>query len=323
MAGDDDTMIAARVPAAKNMPPFGALRAFDAVARYGGIRKAALALDRNHAVISRHIRTVEAWTGAVLVERKPAGVVLTDDGRRYHRRIATAIDLIANATVELMKQNDNRSLQICASPGFAFHWLVRNLGEYEKANPTITVEVRPQETIPNLNANEADVDIRMCARYGVEAQRNPGLRDEELIRLPIVPVASPDYLAAHEPIRSAGDLLKHQLLHERNREVWKDWFEVNNVQVEDELPGSLLGQGHLTVDAARHHRGVALSNQFLIAEDLIAGRLVNIEAESSDFENLALGGYVFSARATYWNMPAIRSFRDWLRNEVLKQLADD
>jgi len=40
----------------KALPPFAALRAFEAVGREGGIRKAAASLGIDHAVISRHIR---------------------------------------------------------------------------------------------------------------------------------------------------------------------------------------------------------------------------------------------------------------------------
>ena len=55
-------------PSRKSLPPFEALRAFDAVARLGGVRRAAQVLCRDHAVISRHLRTIEAWTGATLIE---------------------------------------------------------------------------------------------------------------------------------------------------------------------------------------------------------------------------------------------------------------
>ena len=41
-------------PQRKALPPFEGLRAFDAIARLGGVRKAAKWLDRDHAVLSRH-----------------------------------------------------------------------------------------------------------------------------------------------------------------------------------------------------------------------------------------------------------------------------
>src|SRR5207244_4690442 len=89
-------------PSRKSLPPFEALRAFDAVARLGGVRKAAQSLCRDHAAVSRHLRAIEAWTGATLIERTSSGVVLTEDGVRYHKQIASALDMIAHATIDLM-----------------------------------------------------------------------------------------------------------------------------------------------------------------------------------------------------------------------------
>ncbi len=90
------------------LPPFETLRAFDAIARLGGVRKAAQYLCRDHAVISRHLRAIETWTGAQLIRRTAAGSVLTEDGVRYHRDIANALDIIARATVDLIQRGDTR-----------------------------------------------------------------------------------------------------------------------------------------------------------------------------------------------------------------------
>lgn len=86
------------------LPPFETLRAFDAIARFGGVRKAAQYLRRDHGVVSRHLRTIEDWTGAKLIQRSASGSVLTEDGVRYHRDIASALEIIARATVDLIKR---------------------------------------------------------------------------------------------------------------------------------------------------------------------------------------------------------------------------
>ena len=105
MADDksNDRDVIPSLPSRSSMPPFGALRAFDAVARLGGVRKAALGMQRDRSVISRHIRSLEAWIGAVLVERTSSGTKLTKDGKIYHHQITKAIGLIASATTELMR----------------------------------------------------------------------------------------------------------------------------------------------------------------------------------------------------------------------------
>ena len=99
-SSDSTTQLLSR----RALPPFETLRAFDAIARLGGVRKAAQYLCRDHAVVSRHLRAIEDWTGTKLIQRTPAGSVLTEDGVRYHRDIASALELIARATVDLIKR---------------------------------------------------------------------------------------------------------------------------------------------------------------------------------------------------------------------------
>src|SRR6185369_1644971 len=45
----------------KTLPPLARLRAFEAVGRLSGIRKAAQELCVDHAVICRHLRSLEEW----------------------------------------------------------------------------------------------------------------------------------------------------------------------------------------------------------------------------------------------------------------------
>ncbi|MBK6491325.1 MAG: LysR family transcriptional regulator [Sphingomonadales bacterium] len=57
-----------------------ALRAFEAVGRLGGVRRAAKELSIDHAVVSRHVRSLEAWVGIPLVVRNQLGYDLTELG---------------------------------------------------------------------------------------------------------------------------------------------------------------------------------------------------------------------------------------------------
>lgn len=99
-----DRMSSPALLSRRALPPFETLRAFDAIARLGGVRKAAQYLHRDHGVVSRHLRTIEDWTGTKLIQRSPSGSVLTEEGVRYHRDIASALEIIARATIDLIKR---------------------------------------------------------------------------------------------------------------------------------------------------------------------------------------------------------------------------
>jgi LysR family transcriptional regulator, glycine cleavage system transcriptional activator len=307
------------LPSRKALPPFEALRAFDAIARLGGVRKAAQYLCRDHAVISRHLRAIEDWTGTKLIERTPGGAVLTADGVRYHREVAVAMDLIANATIDLMKRGDNRCLHIRCMPGFALHWLSGRLGDFEKANPGLDVELRPADRSPEFLSQDTDLEIRLVPTYVPALQLPSNLRAIEFARVPIIAVASKEYLTNHPPIAEPRDLLSHQLLHEENFDRWRNFLTAHGVVDDVDLTGPRLWQGHLTLDAARFGRGVALTNMLIAAGDIAGGRLTEVGRDLASFTPKAMGTYQFIAKADRWDASLIRRFRYWLASTIERE----
>ena len=77
------------------LPPLHALRAFDTVARLGGVRAAAQALFVTPGAVTQQLRTLEAYFGLALVERRGRGIVVTDAGRTLHGRVEELTDKLA------------------------------------------------------------------------------------------------------------------------------------------------------------------------------------------------------------------------------------
>jgi len=300
----------------KTLPPFAALRAFEAVGRLSGIRRAAQTLGLDHAVVSRHLRALEDWAGTRLVDRTQGSAVLTPEGLRYHIRVTKALAELCDATNELLSRNSERRLSICCVPGFASAWLAQRLKLFQSANPELELELRPTDEGPDFMRYEADVDIRyVSGPQPISASTtSSGVRRFEIARPPVWPVASPECLAALPKITQASDLLKAPLLHEESHDQWRYWLSVNGVTPPEQLPGPRLWHAHLTVEAARRGQGIALANPFLLGDDLSTGRLVDPLAEISP--PVALGAYVFTARADRWQAPAIVRFRHWLKKAV-------
>lgn len=68
---------------ARTLPPFPALRAFEAAARHESFTAAAAELHVTHGAISRQVAAFEMWLGVQVFQRRGKRVRLTDDGRRY------------------------------------------------------------------------------------------------------------------------------------------------------------------------------------------------------------------------------------------------
>jgi DNA-binding transcriptional LysR family regulator len=304
-------------PSRKQSPPYSALRAFEAVGRLGGIRRAALDLGLDHAVVSRHLRALEDWAGLPLVNRQREGRVLTDAGARYHQRISGALEEIARASTELVSSRDNELLRIWSSPGFASEWLTARLPLFQSMHPGIEIELRPTDASPDFTRYEAEVDIRYV--YGdlmvKPAIVSGGSRRVELARPAVFPVASPKVAQAIPPPKDVADLLRAPLLHEETKDYWRAWFTANGITCPEHLAGPLLWQAHLTIEAARRGQGVALANRFLLGDDLETGRLVEV-IDRKAVANVSLGAYVFAARADKWQSTAIAGLRKWLRSQT-------
>jgi DNA-binding transcriptional LysR family regulator len=299
-------------PSRKTIPPFEALRAFDAVARLGGVRQAARSLGRDHAVISRHLKTLEQWTGAKLIERTPSGVALTDDGRRYHKDIASAMDAIAASTIDLMRRGYHNHLHISCAPGFALHWMSRRVGMFEKLNPDVEIELRPTDRSPESGLIEPDIEIRFVPSYRAVTRPAAGMQYQEVAMVPIIAVASAEYLSQAPAINTPADLIGQRLLHEYDFDTWAHWLAAHGVFDEVDLTGPRLWQGHLTLDAAIHGRGVALINSLIADSFLQSGQLVEVGKDNPAFQPYAEGKYLIYSRADRWDTPLIRRYRRWL-----------
>ena len=296
---------------AKALPPFAALRAFEAVGRLGGIRKAAASLSLDHAVVSRHVRALEDWVGQPLCRRIGGKINLTEAGSRYHAKVSSVLIELASATLDLLHRGEQLSIRVWCVPGFATQWLSDELAEFEQIRPEYRVELRPTDTAADLLMHEADVDIRF---YGDDWAPRPGgrgLKQVALARPSVMAVASPSLASRLEPVKSVSDLLDAPLLHEEHDEQWRAWFRAKGVAAPARIPGPLLWHAHLAIAAARAGRGVALANSYLVRQDLENGNLVELGLPSSP--RAVIGAYVFVARDDGWSRPAVAELRRYLQ----------
>lgn len=298
----------------KAIPPFAALRAFEAVGRLGGVRKAAQALSLDHAVVSRHVRTLEEWVGVPLRQRgRAAG--LTEIGALYHARISEALLSIADATAELHGQANQSRLIVWSVPGFAAQWLAGQLSDFGAKHPTIEIELRPTDVCPDLLRNEADIDIRFYVDNFALPPDDKALRSLTLDRPPFIAVAAP--AVAHRFVgKSAKDLLRGPLLQEEHDAQWRRWFELHGVETPERLEGPRMWHAHLALGAARRGQGIALANAYLVNDDLATGRLVEINPAGASSRGAIIGRYVMLTRHDRWNVKHLARFRQWLLKAI-------
>lgn len=281
------------------LPPLKALRAFEAVARLGNVRKAAEALAVDHTVVSRHVRVLQQWMGVRLVNTSRQGVTLTPIGKQYAERIGVALDAIASASTELQQAANNRQLVVWCIPGFATQWLLPRLPDFSSVYPDIDIVLRPTEAIPEFDRGEADAKIH----YG--HLHTSGLTSVVLTHPRVFAVASPAWVERNPWVREPKDLLAASLIHEDTRDQWRDWFLACGV-VPGTLQGPRLWHANVAMEAAMHGQGVALANE-VIAAPALQSRQLQIVTEACP----ALDPYVLITRGEVMP-PKFSAFRNWL-----------
>jgi len=292
------------------LPPFAALRAFEAVSRCGSIRRAAEELGVDHAAVSRQVRQLQDWLGTPLARTSPKGVFLTPAGADYAAVLSKAFSDMAQATARLGRNRAADTLTLWCLPGFALRWLTPRLADFTRAWPEIEIIVRPGDRRPDLLGLEADCEIH----YGEIT--DPGVRQAVLATPRVFPVASPFWLAQRPEFAEVAALPRAPLIHEESDAQWRLWFGRAGVAFVDGvgssgLKGPRLWHAHLAIEAAKLGQGVALANDLLVSRELAAGELIEIGATK-----VALQPYVLAARAERWSEPALTRFRRWLMAQM-------
>lgn len=292
------------------LPPLTAILAFEAIGTHGGIRKAAAALARDHAALSRQLRDLQDWAGVALVE--PGSGRLTEQGARFHARLTMALKDVLDASQDLTRRDDERKLRLWVAPGLASQWMAPRLASFAAEHPDIDLEIHPTHEFPDFAKHEADAVVRFVPDGSAEQSSTAQLRSINIARPEVVAVSSPQLLAQMGWVRKPEDLLQANLLHEMDYSRWHGWFAAHGIDAGAVLKGPRLWHGDLTVAAAKRAEGIALSNSLLINDALRSGCLQPVCAKPA----VHLGTYTFSARSNRWRSFAISHFRRWLQNNL-------
>ena len=285
----------------RNIPPLNSLKAFEASGRHLNFRLAAEELGVTQGAIAQHVRALEALLKIKLFERRPRGLSLTDEGRRYLPTIRRAFDMVAEATENLAPRD--AVVTISSTPSFATRWLVPRLGTFADDYPNIRVRLDASNALANFQTDGVDIAIRQG-----KPPFGPGLVAEPLFASELIAVCHPDLAQGANPISSPEDL-RHQVLLEDSHGQWPLFLEMalDGAQKFD-MKTMNFSQTSLAIDAALARQGVVLTIRAFVESDLEANRLCQPFPDSMLSEE---GFYVVAPREP--RMPGIVDItRNWL-----------
>lgn len=241
---------------ARKIPPFAALRAFEATARLDRQSQAAEELRISTSAISHQIRALETFIGVPLFERTTSGLTLTAEGRTYNACICDALDIISAATMDQMSAVDDTPLKLHMYQSLVNLWFIPNLRNLTEGLPDLRVSIVTEPEEVTLSGSDIDAAI-------VYAGEKPASNfAEKLFDEVIVPVCSPEFLTRMGPINTVEELLKQPHIGSRHDETeWEEWATGCGITFQQSPSFLNVDNRSNALQAAREGLGLAMDRR--------------------------------------------------------------
>jgi DNA-binding transcriptional LysR family regulator len=265
------------------------LTAFVAIAQRRSFSAAARTLGVSPSALSHAMRGLEARLDVRLFNRTTRSVALTEAGEQLLRRVVPAIADLEDALNEVASERDrpSGSIRISASESAAKPVVRHVLPDFLAKYPDIHVEFVVDTRLVDIVADGFDAGIRVeedVPRDMIAVRFGPDMR--------FAAVATPGYLARHAAPKSPHDLAKHRCIRFRfdSGTLYRWDFEHRGKSASIDVDGPMtLGNTNLMIEAALAGIGIAWVPDYLAAEHLASGKLVQVLAQwSPSFPGLCL-----------------------------------
>ena len=260
------------------MDKLQALRAFIDVAQSGGFSKAAQRRGVATSSVTRLIDGLEASLGVALLTRSTRQVALTDAGAAYLEQITRLLSDLdeADGSVSDAGAEAVGPLRVSVPVSFGRLCLGPYIAGFLRAHPRLTLDLLLSDTASDLAAERIDVAVRI----GTPAHH------PELIVRPLAAhhrhvVASPQYLACHGTPARPEDLALHECLRFAYQAGAQRWSFLRDGRVQGVDVNGRLAANNADIlrEAVLGHGGIALLAQWLVEDDVRAGRLQRLFAD--------------------------------------------
>ena len=287
----------------RKLPPFAAVRAFEAAARHLSYTKAADELCLSPSAVSHQVRALQEFLDTRLFERRHNKMQLTQTCRAYSGKMTSLLDTFEANTSDLADASNN-TLRVLCTPGFAARWLVPRLDKFiETSAVRLRVSVGAPST--NFQTNDADVVIGWAQDPVAGAEVVP------LMQSGRYPVAAHSYIREHR-IETPEDLRNVTLMHDETMDQWAEWFAAAGVEPPDFPNGPEFPNCELATSGVEQGLGVSLAYDLMVRETIASGRLVRLfEAVTMPFVI-----YSFVCQRSRASEPLIAAFREFVFKEV-------
>lgn len=287
------------------LPSISSLRALEALDRLQSASAVAEELSLTQSAVSRQLQALERQLGADIIIRDKKRLSLTPEAKDYASEVRLALMQIAQSTLRLQTAPLAGTLSLAILPAFGMRWLMPRLPDFSRLHPEVTINMATRLEEFNFSAEPFDAAIH----FGNADW--PGTQSILLKHEQLLPVCAPTLLGEMR-VSSPTDILNFPLLHIQTRPLaWKHWFSGQADVSQLSFSGTMYDQFATITQAAMHGLGVALMPDYLIEQDLAAGRLIALHPAPTETS----GAYYLVWPETKSRHTALTKFRLWLATQ--------
>lgn len=236
---------------------------------------AARQLGMSPAMVSRHIAALEKQLGIRLLDRSTRLVQVSEAGQDYYQRCLVILEQVEalEQDTQLAGQQPRGLLKISAPMDFGQLYLLPAIRSFLCSCPDIRMEVHYEDRQVRLLDEHLDVLIRIAH-----------LEDSSLVARPLAQTqiccyASPDYLALHGEPQHPSDLINHTTLRYLYNSEQESWTFQDQESQTIQVPLNwrmTTNNGRSLAEAASHGLGIIRNPEFLVADYVRNGQLIEI-----------------------------------------------
>ena len=256
------------------MDLFSAMHMYVAVVDGGSFAAAADKLGVSRAMVSKQIQQLEEHLGTRLLNRTTRRLSLTETGRAFHERSTQIMADVAEAeqVAGQMARTPQGVLRVTIPLSYGQHRLAAIIGAYTQAYPQVQLDIALSDRKMDLVEDGYDLAIRIgdLPPSDLIARKIGGVHS--------VVCASPDYVARHGAPGTPADLAVHACLGYTLTGSGADWrFASADGPLVVPISGPIRADnGDILRLAALAGAGIAFQPEFIVGDDLAAGRLVRL-----------------------------------------------
>lgn len=291
------------------------LRTFVEVVQQGSFAAAARKLDIDPSGVTRVIASLERDLGLRLLERTTRQLMLTEAGKVYHENACKLLQDLQRAIDEArdLAGRPGGLVRVATSVTYGYAVILPLLPALREAHPALEIDLLLSDSIVDILAERVDVAFRLRQEY------DTSLIGTRLTEIRHRVCASPDYLKRRGGLKTPGELTQRECLRYSLGDThaqWKFRDTAGTVQA-IEVGGWLVATNSLVLHrAALDGNGPALLPDWLVAEDLAAGRLIDLfpdhEVSTVDFDDAI---WLLYPSRTY--LPRrVRTFIEFIRQRL-------